>query len=175
MDELKIIGNVFEGMVKICRIMGTGNIEDIIVDFWCFSFESPGRGVQRIDPTIAVVAPSPLTIVVGTGGGRSRSVGFFPLLLVPILFRNVSQRENKNNKSDHDGIPPLVCSTPIVPRPVELDDDYGHVGCDGDNGCAEGLCLDFEFHPEGPFLKNRAATFLLLSSFAAICWGLEPQ
>ncbi len=162
MDELKIIGNVLEGTVKIYRIMGTGIIEDNILDFWCYSFGFPGCGVHRV---IAVVAPSPLTIFVGTsGGGRSRSIGFFSLSLVPILFGNVAQRENKNNKSDHDGIPPLVCRAPILPHPVELDDGYGHVGRDGDDGCADNLCLDFEFHSEGPFSENRTATILLLSS-----------
>ncbi len=77
--------------------------------------------------------------------------------------------------SDRDGIPPLVCRTPIMPYPVELDDDYGHVGRDSDNGFAEGLYLDVKFHSEGPFLENRTATILLLSSFAAFGGGLEPQ
>jgi hypothetical protein len=77
-NELKIIGNVLKEMGKICRIVETGIIENIILDFWCFSFKFPGRGVCCIDPLIAVVVPSPLMIVVGTsGGGRSRSVGFF--------------------------------------------------------------------------------------------------
>jgi hypothetical protein len=152
MDELKIIGNVLEGTVEICCIMGTGIIKDIILDFWCFSFEFSGRGVCHVGPTTAVVAPPPSTIVVGPSDkGRSRSVDFFPLSLVPIIFGNVAQRENENkNKSDHDGIPPLVCYAPIVPHPVELDDDYGHVGRNGDDGCTDGLCLDFEFHSEGP-------------------------
>jgi hypothetical protein len=74
-DELKIIDNVLEGAVKICRIMGTGIIEGIFLDFCCFSFKFPGRGVCHVDPTIVVVAPPPLTIVVGTSGrGRSRTV-----------------------------------------------------------------------------------------------------
>jgi hypothetical protein len=77
-DELKIIGNVLEGTGKFCRIMGTRIIKDIILDFWCFSFESPGLGVPCVDPMIAVVVPSPSTNVVGTSSrGRSRSIVFF--------------------------------------------------------------------------------------------------
>ncbi len=142
MDELKIIGNVLEGMVKICRIMGTSIIEDIILDFWCFSLKFPRCGVCCIDPTIAVVVPPPSLIVVGTsGGGGAGALAFLLLSLVPILFGNVAQRENKNNKSDRDGIPSLVCHAPIMPHPVELDDNYGHVGRNGDDGCAEGLSV----------------------------------
>ncbi len=78
MDELIIIGNVLEELVKICHVMETGIIEDIILDFWCFSFEFLWCGVHHVDPTIVVVAPSPLMIVVGPSGrGRSRIVGFF--------------------------------------------------------------------------------------------------
>jgi hypothetical protein len=42
MDELKIIGNILEGTVKICRIMETGIIKDIILDFWYFPLNFPG-------------------------------------------------------------------------------------------------------------------------------------
>ncbi len=93
---------------------------------------------------------------------------------MPILFGNVAQRENKNKKSDRDGILPLVCCTPIVLHPIELDDLYGHKGRGGDDGCAEGLCLDFKFHVEGPIPENITATILLWSNFAPIGGAWSP-